>query len=130
MLDFCSAGCGPSACLTSKTSMSFVKHCVTGGTALCSVVAAQIGQRRTRYGSYAHWCRAIDEVFIRINAETYYPFPGRAFDHKCAGPSGRCQKEAGTEKQLLNFRARPLKRKQTPTGSQPMSSHPIVPAMK
>ena len=49
------------------------------------MVAAKIGQRRMRYGSYSYWWRAVDQVFVRINAETHYPYLRRACDHKGEG---------------------------------------------
>lgn len=42
--------------------------------------AAEIRKRRIDRRSYSNWCWHLDEVFVRINGETYYPW--RAIDHE------------------------------------------------
>ena len=42
--------------------------------------AAEIRKRRVRHGSYSLWRWHLDEVFVRINGETHYPW--RAVDHE------------------------------------------------
>ena len=42
--------------------------------------AAEIGKRRVFHGSHSNWRWHLDEVFVRINGETHYPW--RAVDHE------------------------------------------------
>ena len=45
--------------------------------------AAEIRKRRVHRGSYSRWRWHLDEVFVRINGETHYPW--RAVDHEGEG---------------------------------------------
>ena len=42
--------------------------------------ASEIRKRRVQNHSYSRWCWHLDEVFVRINGETHYPW--RAVDHE------------------------------------------------
>ncbi len=42
--------------------------------------AAMIRKRRIHHGSFSQWRWHLDEVFVRINGETYYLW--RAVDHE------------------------------------------------
>jgi putative transposase len=44
------------------------------------MLAAEIRKRRVHHRSYWHWRWHLDEVFVRINGETYYLW--RAVDHE------------------------------------------------
>ncbi len=61
--------------------------------------AAEIRKRRIQTRSYSHWRWHLDEVFVRINGETYYLW--RAVDHEGEVLEGLCDKaprpQGGTE---------------------------------
>ena len=44
------------------------------------ILAAELRRRRVHHRSYSNWRWYLDEVFVRINGETYYLW--RAFDHE------------------------------------------------